>query len=135
MIDEIFHGAIVAWGPNPVFIKGIHEDTVLKEAKEPHVYVDGIGRLHYFPLNISEIAPIELTPDWLIKFGFEKKPLTEWKGNGQDYQPETLKTEQQDYVFGDFLIARYEAMYYRKTEDEGWTGSQNGVSFLYNDGW
>lgn len=76
-------------------------------------------------VTITElISPIPLNEDWLLKFGFEKKELYGWKGNGADYQPETSKTEYQDYVIEaydeDYFFVRYATWSYRKEENHEW---------------
>jgi hypothetical protein len=73
-------------------------------------------------------TPIPLTEEWLLKFGFEKKPVYGWKGNGYDYQPETSKTECQDYVIDagdedDFFFVRYSTWSYREDVDSEWTSN------------
>lgn len=75
----------------------------------------------FFDAEIMEGIP--LTPEWLERAGFEKMPIHSWKGNGQDYQPETSKTEQQDFTLwidSHVLIGRYETYSWRKSEDDEW---------------
>jgi hypothetical protein len=65
--------------------------------------------------------PILLTEEWLLKFEFEKKKLYTWKGNGADWQSETSKTEQQDYVLdNESFFVRYTNWCFRKTENQEW---------------
>lgn len=67
---------------------------------------------------LKNCVGVPISDDLLRKSGFDKMPLVSWKGNGYDYQPETSKTEQQDYVKNGFIV-RYETSFYRKNvEDE-----------------
>ena len=56
--------------------------------------------------------PIPITEEILLKCGFEKKDIVKWHGNGYDYQPEGVFTEQQDYVLNvgedNDIIVRFE---------------------------
>jgi len=79
------------------------------------------------------IEPIPLTEEWLVKFGFEKKTETSWKGNGYDFQPETSKTIQQDYYLDGFIF-RFETWSYRKTEQDEWI-NELSTCIGMNDGW
>jgi hypothetical protein len=72
---------------------------------------DSFGQFNQF------INPILLVESELFKFGFEKKPLVHWHGNGYDYQPKDSGTRQQDYVLNikgenDFTV-RFEEYYYK----------------------
>jgi hypothetical protein len=70
-------------------------------------------------VTLGSLLPIPLTEEWLLRFGFEKKEPFSWKGNGADYQPETSKTEQIDFVLNDFFV-RFEKRCYRKDENSEW---------------
>ena len=56
---------------------------------------------------INLYRPIPLTEEWLLKFGFEVKPISKWNGNDADYRPENVSTEQRDFVLDSFIL-RYE---------------------------
>ena len=86
--------------------------------KDFQVIPDDIVYLSEYP-DIDWIVPIPLTEEWLLKFGFERKELYSWKGNGCDWQPEISKTEQMDYLLNNFF-ARFEKWCYRKTENDEW---------------
>ena len=56
---------------------------------------------------------MKLTPDVLVNFGFEKKPLLEWSGNGYGYSdPTDSITKQIDLVYPVYsdtdIIVRFE---------------------------
>jgi hypothetical protein len=93
----------------------------------------GWGEGNFAPNKFDFFNPIPLNEEWLLKFGFEKKIMYSWKGNGLDYQPETSKTECQDYVLNNNFIARYYSWSYRKTENDEWI---TDISFqLYKHEW
>ena len=50
---------------------------------------------------------ILLTEEWLLKFGFKKKVMYSWNGNGADWQPKTNKTECTDFVLNDSFFVRF----------------------------
>lgn len=61
------------------------------------------------PLNYTnelfvkqDIKPIPLTEEWLLKFGFFKDEYKKWNGNGYDYQPKDVYTEEQYYTLDYF---------------------------------
>lgn len=90
------------------------------------------------PLNINSfnfgqlqehVCGIPFTEEWLLKFGFEKAPLTQWFGNGQDYQEETSQTIQQDYFIDGFFV-RFEKWAYKKNGE--WLWDEPCVSMLKN---
>lgn len=92
-----------------------------------YVTYDNIG-YHNF------MEPILITPEWLIKLGFEKKPDLEWKGNGADYQPETSKTRSSDYVLRtDSFIYRIETYSWRKDIDCDWDNEMS--NHVYRSEW
>ncbi len=74
--------------------------------------VDGIPEFDY-------LEGIPLTEEWLLKFGFDKKPLYGWNGNSADWQPDTSRTEIQDFVLGRFTV-RFEKWGYLSKEDGEW---------------
>ena len=51
--------------------------------------------------------PIPLSEDILLKCGFIEKYLVQWNGNGADYQPEDVCTQQKDFIINSFIV-RYE---------------------------
>lgn len=66
----------------------------------------------------------------LEALGFQVQDLIEWKGNGQDYQGETSKTEQRDYIKwqGDHsfvFIVRDTKWYWRMYEKSEWQLDQH----------
>jgi hypothetical protein len=68
--NQLRIGNLVAYGVRPVPIKSIHTESVLK--KEVHVYVELNENLIHYCIDVSEVKPIPLTEEWLLKFGFEK---------------------------------------------------------------
>ena len=90
------------------------------------------GSIHGIGEFLKDCEGIPLTTEWLERMGFEKKPVYGWKGNGYDYQPETSKTECQDYVIDagdeDYFFVRYETWSYRKDEESEWS-SETSTSF------
>lgn len=76
---------LVNCGFNIVPIKSIHTESVLKN--EVRVYVELNEKLQNYCLDITEIKPIPLTEEWLIKFGFQKVIYdTDETGYGTDYE-------------------------------------------------
>jgi hypothetical protein len=73
--NQLRIGNLVAYGVRPVPIKSIHTESVLK--KEVHVYVELNENLIHYCIDVSEVKPIPLTEEWLLKFGFHKKDA-EW---------------------------------------------------------
>ena len=63
---------------------------------------------------------IEIYGGWIERFGFKKHPEYSWKGNGYDYQPETSKTTNTDYILNDNFFVRFSEWSYRKDEDSEW---------------
>lgn len=81
------------------------------------------GALGIYRAGFTEDYGIELTPEWLIKFGFEKRSTYGWKGNGADWQPETSKTENQDFIIwvdNHVFIFRFQTSSWRKEETDTW---------------
>jgi len=68
--QELRIGNLVNYGVNIVPIKSIHTESVLKD--EVRIYVELNEKLQNYCLDITEIEPIPLTEEWLLKFGFEK---------------------------------------------------------------
>ena len=82
---------------------------------------DGNYQSFYAP---TVYKPIVLTEEWLEKFGFEKKEKYGWKGNGHDWQPETSKTECQDFIGNETtLFLRYTTFSWRKSVADEWEQS------------
>lgn len=67
--NELRIGNLVNYGVNIVPIKSIHTESVLKN--EVRVYVELNEKLQNYCLDITEIEPIPLTEERLLKFGFE----------------------------------------------------------------
>jgi hypothetical protein len=65
----------------------------------------------------SDIKPIELTEELLKKEPYKTK---QWKGNGQDYQPETSKTKQVYYYLSEDIYLVFETWSWRKKEADEW---------------
>lgn len=76
--------------------------------------------------------PIELTEEWLIKTGYDEE-IKEWKGNGQDWQPETSKTKQRRFeIFEDiYLVFTYFS--YRANEKDKWITDRSISVEYYGD--
>lgn len=94
--------------------------TIIVNSAFGKYQVSGIKGRHIWAENIS---PVLFTEEWLLKFGFDKKPLVQWYGNGQDNQNKTSQTTQQDYVLelnGLYLIVRYEIWQWRENEQAEW---------------
>jgi len=72
--------------------------------------------------TVVEISPIPLTEEWL---GREPSKVESWKGNGQDYQPETSKTSQNWYWLKEDVYLVFETWSYRKTESDEWINEKN----------
>jgi len=70
------------------------------------------------------ITPIELTEKWLIKSEYEEE-IREWKGNGQDWQPETAKTKQIRYELKESIYLVFEYFDYRAKETDPWMRDRN----------
>jgi len=51
--------------------------------------------------------PIPLTEELLLKCGFDEKHFVQWNGNGADYQPKDVYTQQKDFTTNNFIV-RYE---------------------------
>jgi hypothetical protein len=68
------------------------------------------------PWGLSEVSPIPLTEEWMVKFGFR---MDVWRryGNGQDWQPEYPRTDYRDFKRDD-LVIRIETMSYISKEDK-----------------
>jgi hypothetical protein len=98
--------------------------------------IDDIADIERLGYELAGYRPIELTEEWLVKFGFIKKDKIIWKGNGYDYQPETSKTTQLDYVLStkhdDDFIFRYENFHYRGTLKDLWSVSKT-TYLLYSE--
>ena len=95
-----------------------------KTGEQYALSANDIANFAHSALMQPMFSPIELTQEWLKRMGFEKKPVYGWKGNGQDYQPETSKTEYQDYVIDagdeDYFFIRYATWSYRRNEESEW---------------
>ncbi len=91
-------------------------------------------RCYYGPYNSTyeKLEPIPITEDWLLNLGFEKKEVTKWHGNGYDYQPEDVWTEQLDFVKdtngGWDFIFRFENWTYKEIPNLS-------TSIHYTDSW
>jgi hypothetical protein len=77
--------------------------------------------------------PIPLDEEWLLRI--DKNPITkEWKGNGQDYQPETSKTKQVVY---EIIISAIDVVYqewsYRALETDNWITEKSYFLDYYDD--
>ena len=68
--NELRIGNLVAYGVRPVPIKTIHTESVLK--KEVHVCVELNEDFNHYCIAVSEVKPIPLTEEWLLKFGFTR---------------------------------------------------------------
>ncbi len=81
--------------------------------------------------QLYEFMPIPITPEWLLKLGFEQKTTYGWLGNGADYQPETSGTNYTDFVYnenGYTFIYRYIESFY--TDKKGNKKSDLGTAIL-----
>ena len=63
------------------------------------------------------IRPVTLTEEWLNRKPCETK---EWKGNGQDYQPETSKTNQRLYRLFEEVCLVFQTWSWRNEETDEW---------------
>ena len=63
--------------------------------------------------------PIKLTENWLRKSKYNET-LKEWKGNGQDYQPETSKTKQIRYELTEDIYLIFQYFSYRANKEDKW---------------
>jgi len=55
-------------------------------------------------LYLKKCKPIQLTEELLLKCGFEEKHLVQWNGNGADYQPKDVYTQQKDFTTNNFIV-------------------------------
>ena len=86
------------------------------------------------------VKPELITPDELIRMGFERKPETTWYGNGHDHPQQedlaTSKTIQHDYVKDDKYVIRYERFRWRKNTGSEWNSDPEYMSVhIVRDGW
>ncbi len=82
--------------------------------------------------NINLIKPIELTEKWLIKSEYTEE-LKEWKGNGQDYQPETSKTKQRRFYLKEDIYLVFQYFSYRANEEDEWITDKSISIEYYGD--
>lgn len=75
---ELRIGNLVQFGINIVPIKSIYTESFLK--KDITIYVELNQKLSHYCLKIEEISPIQLTKEWLEKFGFEEDNPNEHNG-------------------------------------------------------
>jgi hypothetical protein len=71
--QELRIGNLVNYGVNIVPIKSIHTESVLKD--EVRIYVELNEKLQNYCLDITEIEPIPLTEERLLKFGVKDNRL------------------------------------------------------------
>lgn len=92
------------WAKRIAVVESIHKDGSIRLSSE--------GNYKYESFKSEHLSPIPLTEEILLKCGFEKKDIVKWHGNGYDYQPEGVFTEQQDYVLNvgedNDIIVRFE---------------------------
>lgn len=78
-VSELRLGNLVNWGVNIVPVKSIHTESVLKN--EVRVYIELNEKLQNYCLDITEIEPIPLTKEWLLKFGFKEHAISYYNLN------------------------------------------------------
>jgi hypothetical protein len=57
----------------------------------------GLNDIMYEEVNIDDLKPINLTEEWLIKFGFKYKEAGEYKKSG--YFLEIINQDQDTFIF------------------------------------
>ena len=82
------------------------------------------------------ITGVPITSFYLKALGLEEKPPTEWNGNGQDWQPQTSKTVQVDFVHPRFdFFVRLETWYLRESESVSWPENHNADITIHHVEW
>ncbi len=69
-IEELRIDNYVGYGVNVVKVKSMHIESVLKNRKD--VYIELNTKLPHYCVNLSEVKPIPLTEEILLRLGFNK---------------------------------------------------------------
>lgn len=85
-----------------------------------------------YTIKPCNLIPIPLTEEWLVKSQYAET-IKEWKGNGQDYQPETSKTKQRRFYLIEGIYLVFEYWSYRTNEKDKWITERSICIEYYNN--